>query len=729
MISPNKKLARIIALGVFLLAAGCFLIFSQSVQAQEWNQGMANFQQETGLTNQELPVIIGRIVRIVLGFLGLIAVIIIITGGFIWLTSGGNPEKINQAKKIIISGLIGLAIIVFSYAIASFILNILWGRFGPGAGGGQGGGIGPGTLPQGANYLVIIDKYPKNNQAVPRNITVTIAFNRPLNCETVKYGNGSGDTIKIMSGNNLVPGHIRVQGNTIIFKTDVQCPGVLGGLACQPFNSCPPPEGGPCHVGRDSNQSNWQCAPLPEGKTSLSCCPVGTFCCSCFSPGQYTLTLIGGNNGIKSLDGKILPSASISWNFTVTSEINSDPPKVSSRAPAPNSQNVPRNVGIAVTFSKPIDLSTLRVYGDPAKCPQAVSEIGEASVRVTKATNGEPISGCFEKITSEAFIFRPDNPCPSPYGERGCKCFDANVGINVTLIGSQVDDQTKAIRDTNCNVLDCDDINNCQWRFDTSSEVDLEPPKIAKVNNQDLVVPPNQTPPVEDVDRLTTIEGTFNEPIDPTSVNFDSFVLVNVEPLSIESGSNPKFVLTPLSVLDAFKLYQAVFYGNSTGAGSCEIGGANLFGIRDLAGNTLQENYIWYFKTGGLVSSQDPQIISVKPATGPEGTCTTIVGYNLGCCPNGECPSGKTPADYYWDNTQGQCRADISERGKIEVWQADGWLPVSPLDWQEINRPAECQTEPNPYCKTYSPQSQIIIQIPAGTISKENNIKITPARK
>ena len=79
----------------------------------------------TGLGTKDLREGVMAIVRILLGFLGIIAIVIILYGGFVWLTSAGNEEKVGQAKKIITSGIIGLIIIFVSYAIAEFVISQL----------------------------------------------------------------------------------------------------------------------------------------------------------------------------------------------------------------------------------------------------------------------------------------------------------------------------------------------------------------------------------------------------------------------------------------------------------------------------------------------------------------------------------------------------------------------------------------------------------------------------
>ncbi len=79
----------------------------------------------TGLGTKDLREGIMNVVNVLLGFLGIIAIIIILWGGFRWLTSAGNEEKVGEAKKIITAGIIGLIIIFISYALAAFVINQL----------------------------------------------------------------------------------------------------------------------------------------------------------------------------------------------------------------------------------------------------------------------------------------------------------------------------------------------------------------------------------------------------------------------------------------------------------------------------------------------------------------------------------------------------------------------------------------------------------------------------
>lgn len=105
---------------------GAMLTMTAPAQAQELTEEDFfddDFTDTTGLGQADIKQTIGSLIRILLGFLGVIAVVIILMGGFKWMTAGGNDEKVAEAKKLIIAGIIGLAIILSAYAIASFVIS------------------------------------------------------------------------------------------------------------------------------------------------------------------------------------------------------------------------------------------------------------------------------------------------------------------------------------------------------------------------------------------------------------------------------------------------------------------------------------------------------------------------------------------------------------------------------------------------------------------------------
>lgn len=85
----------------------------------------SNVGSSLGLGTTDVRVTIARIIRTAMGLLGIIAVLIVLYGGFKWMTAGGAEEAVGDAKKIITSGIIGLIIILTAYAIASFVISSL----------------------------------------------------------------------------------------------------------------------------------------------------------------------------------------------------------------------------------------------------------------------------------------------------------------------------------------------------------------------------------------------------------------------------------------------------------------------------------------------------------------------------------------------------------------------------------------------------------------------------
>ena len=58
-----------------------------------------------------------------LTFLGIVAVIMVIYGGVTYVTAAGEDEKIQSAKKIIMYAVIGIIIVLISFALVNMILG------------------------------------------------------------------------------------------------------------------------------------------------------------------------------------------------------------------------------------------------------------------------------------------------------------------------------------------------------------------------------------------------------------------------------------------------------------------------------------------------------------------------------------------------------------------------------------------------------------------------------
>lgn len=81
---------------------------------------------DVGFGRKDLRTIAANVVNILLGLLGVIAIVLIMYAGFRWMLAGGDLEKIELAKKILVSASIGLLIILSAWAVSIYVLSRLW---------------------------------------------------------------------------------------------------------------------------------------------------------------------------------------------------------------------------------------------------------------------------------------------------------------------------------------------------------------------------------------------------------------------------------------------------------------------------------------------------------------------------------------------------------------------------------------------------------------------------
>lgn len=68
---------------------------------------------------------ISYIIEMFLGLLGVIFLVLLIYGGFLWMTARGSEQQVEKAKEVIFSAVIGLIIVVAAYAISIFVVTKL----------------------------------------------------------------------------------------------------------------------------------------------------------------------------------------------------------------------------------------------------------------------------------------------------------------------------------------------------------------------------------------------------------------------------------------------------------------------------------------------------------------------------------------------------------------------------------------------------------------------------
>jgi len=114
---------KIISLFVLLLILTPFVALR--AELDEAAVGITTVQDNIALSDTEPTIVITKVINIAMLFLGIIAVVVILIAGFKWMTAAGSDDKVSSAKKILMSGVIGLAIVLASWGIASWVLKQL----------------------------------------------------------------------------------------------------------------------------------------------------------------------------------------------------------------------------------------------------------------------------------------------------------------------------------------------------------------------------------------------------------------------------------------------------------------------------------------------------------------------------------------------------------------------------------------------------------------------------
>jgi len=121
----KKLIILVVIVGATFLAPHISLAVDPGFSVVE---GSLNLSAQSPLTTAT------TIISFLFGFLGFLAVCLILWAGFIWMTSGGNEDKVAQAKKILKNGVIGLIIILSAWGIAYFIISKILSATGGGGG-------------------------------------------------------------------------------------------------------------------------------------------------------------------------------------------------------------------------------------------------------------------------------------------------------------------------------------------------------------------------------------------------------------------------------------------------------------------------------------------------------------------------------------------------------------------------------------------------------------------
>ncbi len=120
-----------IILAIALIAILLTPVLTFAGSSSDWQTNMNDVTTAANqLPNESVGTFVGDIIRWVLGLIGVILVALIVYGGFLYMTSAGNEDQVDRAKKVLTYSIIGLIVIVIAWIAADYIMSAVLGTTG-----------------------------------------------------------------------------------------------------------------------------------------------------------------------------------------------------------------------------------------------------------------------------------------------------------------------------------------------------------------------------------------------------------------------------------------------------------------------------------------------------------------------------------------------------------------------------------------------------------------------
>jgi hypothetical protein len=122
-----KKIFLLTVISFVLLSNFAIVCFAAPPTLKNSSEFLDSSASNAGFdeNKKELDPVIGKLIKIFISLIGITFFILTVAGGFMWMTSTGNADKIDKARKLIIHSAIGLVIAMFAYAIVWLVVDSL----------------------------------------------------------------------------------------------------------------------------------------------------------------------------------------------------------------------------------------------------------------------------------------------------------------------------------------------------------------------------------------------------------------------------------------------------------------------------------------------------------------------------------------------------------------------------------------------------------------------------
>lgn len=491
-ISKHFRLRNSAVLAAVLMAFGALpaQLFAQATN-------LAEVGEEAGLGSSDLMDTIGTVIGVVLGFMGVVFLLLLIYSGITWMTAGGDEDKVKRARAILVNATIGLVLTLSAYAIATFVINALGEATGSGDSDGDDNAPPVCTLCSSLGSGPIRDHYPSRNATgIARNARIIVTFKEAMSLESIITSYDDAGTPTDTSDDTAATA-LNTEKILIYAAED----------------------------GEDGVLTDVSVTFTDDLKTFVF--DPASYLGSATTDTTYIVSLdnLFSADGDEVFDGNY--DGGYEWSFEVSTTLDLTPPEVQSVVPVA-SGSYDRNIVVEITFDEAVD-------------PTAVSGTREASSGFqniqTVTSSGIPEAGTYEiSNVYRTVTFTSTDACGTNSCGETIYCLPGNETITVTALAATIGDEPPqassydGVVDMAGNSLDGNGDGTAgddyAWSFGTTDDINLEGPTIESIN-------PNILEEGVSLDQDITI--TFTELMRTSTLTNDHIAMDNTSTLTGQS--------------------------------------------------------------------------------------------------------------------------------------------------------------------------------------------------